>query len=161
MAGELIAKLSSDALVFLGGLPTLWRKVVDGVRLAMFHGNPTSDMEGLHPGTLISAEVQRLLRATEADVLVCGHTHAAAMVVDVGGGMIVNPGALLREADGGAPGPVRFDQRRRTFVEDPAAQRGTFGILDLPSRAFTLHRAADGGELPVPTAKTGVVGQWH
>jgi putative phosphoesterase len=161
MAGDLTSKLSSDALVYLGGLPAMWKKVVDGVRLAMCHGNPTSDMEGIHPGTLISEEVRRLMQATEADVLVCGHTHAAAMVVDVGGGLIINPGALLREAGRGAPPAVRYDQRRRTFVEDERALRGTFGILELPDKTFTLHLATDGSELPVPTAKTGVVGGWR
>jgi putative phosphoesterase len=161
MGGELTSELSGDALVYLGRLPVVWKKVVEGVRLAMCHGNPTSDMDGIHPGTLISAEAQSLLAATQADVLVCGHTHAAAVVVDKGGGMIINPGALLREPAGHAPSPVRFDKQRRTFVEDGRAPRGTFGVLELPDRRFTLHLAADGSELPVPVVKTGVVDRWR
>jgi hypothetical protein len=161
MAADLTAQLGSDALAFLGGLPLVWRKVVDGVRLAMCHGTPESDMDSLHPGTLISAEVRRLLDATSADVLVCGHTHAAAVVLDAGGGMIVNPGALLRDPAGSAPGPMRFDKQRRTFVEDARAPRGTFGVLALPDRTFTLHLAADGSEVPIPVVKTGVVDRWR
>ena len=162
VAGSSTGPLSSHALVYLGGLPRVWMKVIDGVRLAMCHGTPTSDMDGLHPGTLTSAEVRGLLEATLADVLIAGHTHAASVVRDVGGGLLVNPGALLREPGvGGGPAPVRFDNRRRAFVEDANAQRGTFGVLDLPDKTFTLHLAADGSELPVPVVTTGVIDRWQ
>ena len=73
---------------------------------------------------------------------------------------VVNPGALLRQPGSSAPMPVRFHPRRRVFVEDAQAPRGTFGVLDLPSKRFTLHLAADGSELPIPVVKTGVVGRW-
>ena len=105
--------------------------------------------------------MRALLQATEADVLIAGHTHAPAMVRDVGGGLLLNPGALLREGGRGAPAPVRYDWRRRTFVEDERAHPGTFGVLELPDKHFTLHLASDGGELPVPTVQTGVVEHWQ
>ena len=160
--GSSTGPLSSEALEYLGGLPCVWKEVVEGVRLAMCHGSPKSDMDVVHPGTLTSTEVCGLLEATEADVLICGHTHAAAVVLDVGGGMIVNPGALLREpARSNDPAAVRFDRQRWTFVEDRRAQRGTFGILDLPDKRFTLHLAADGSEVPVPVVKTGIVDRWR
>jgi len=161
-AGQVTGRLSDASLEYLGNLPRVWKQVREGVRLAMCHGTPTSDMDGIHPGEVTSAEVQRLLAATEADVLIVGHTHAAALIVDVGGGMIVNPGALLREpAEKASPAPVLYHQRRRKFIEDAAAPRGTFGVLDLPSKTFTLHLAKDGSEIPVPTARTGVVDGWH
>ncbi|MBN2576966.1 MAG: metallophosphoesterase family protein [Deltaproteobacteria bacterium] len=160
--GSSTALLSSEALVYLGGLPSVWKKVVEGVRLAMCHGSPKSDMDVIHPGTLIASEVRGLLEGTEADVLICGHSHAAAVVLDLGGGMIVNPGALLREpARSHDPAAVRFDRLRRTFVADARAQRGTFGVLDLPDKTFTLHLAGDGSELPVPVVKTGIVDRWR
>ena len=154
------APLSHDALTYLGGLPRVWSKVVEGVRLAMCHGTPTSDMAGIDPGRVTSADVRALLEATGADVLIAGHTHAAFVVQDIGGGLIVNPGALLRAPAAAAPAPVRFHPRRRVFVEDAQAPRGTFGVLDLPSKKFTLHLAADGTELPIPLVRTGVVGRW-
>jgi len=160
--GSSTGRLATETLAYLGELPNVWKKVVEGVRVAVCHGTPKSDMDGIHPGTLISAEAQALLTATASDVLISGHTHAAAVVQDIGGGMIVNPGALLREpSGGGAPAPVRFDKRRRAFIEDMAAPRGTFGILELPAKTFTLHLASDGSELPVPTVKTGVVDRWR
>jgi predicted phosphodiesterase len=162
MAGAQAGLLSDDSLVFLGGLPRVWRKVIDGVRLAMCHGTPTSDMDGIHPGTVTSADVRGLLAATEADVLLVGHTHAPAAIVDVGGGMIVNPGALLREpAVGTDRAAVLYHQRKRAFVEDESASRGTFLVLDLPGKTFTLHLAHDGREIPMPTVRTGVVDRWH
>jgi predicted phosphodiesterase len=158
--GSTTGMLSNEALVYLGALPRVWSKVVEGVRLAICHGTPTSDMDVIHPGKVTSTEVRAWLTATEADVLVTGHTHAAVVVRDAGGGMIVNPGALLREGHG-APAPVRFDTRRHSFVEDASAVRGTFGILDLPSKEFTLHLAADGTPLPVPIVRTGTVEHWQ
>jgi predicted phosphodiesterase len=153
--------LSNDALAYLGGLPRVWGKVVEGVRLSVCHGTPTSDMDGIDPGRLTAPEARALLDGTGADVLVVGHTHAAFVVQDTGGGMIINPGALLREPAAAAPAAVRFHPRRRAFVEDAQAPRGTFGVLDLPSRTFTLHRAADGTELPIPVVNMGVVGHWR
>jgi putative phosphoesterase len=161
-AGSLTALLSNDALVYLGGLPSVWKRVIDGVRLAICHGTPKSDMDGINPGTLTSADVRSLLETTESDVLIAGHTHAAVVVKDVGGGMIINPGTLLREPAGGTgPVPVIYHSRRRTFVEDGNAPRGTFGVLELPDKGFTLHLAADGSEIPVPVVKTGVVDRWR
>jgi putative phosphoesterase len=160
--GSTTTVLSGESLAYLGGLPMVWQKVVEGVRLAICHGSPKSDMDVIHPGNLTSSEVRELLAATEADVLVCGHTHAAAVVQDVGGGLIVNPGALLREpVRANDPVPVRLDRRHRAFVEDVNAQRGTFGVLDLPDKNFTLHLAADGSEQPVPVIKTGIVDRWR
>jgi predicted phosphodiesterase len=158
--GVTTGPLSNDALVYLGGLPRVWKKVIEGVRLAMCHGTPTSDMDIIHPGTLTSAEACRLLAATEADVLIAGHTHAAAVVRDIGGGLIINPGALLREPTSADPRPVRFDRRRRAFVEDARTPRGTFLVLTLPDKTCTLHSVADGGELPLPVVRTGIVEYW-
>jgi predicted phosphodiesterase len=158
--GATTGRLSNEALAYLGGLPGVWKQVVEGVRLAMCHGTPTSDMDGIQPGTLTSAEARHLLATTGADVLITGHTHAAAAVRDVGGGLLVNPGALLREPAGADPRPVRFDRRLRKFFEDTHTPRGTFGVLTLPDRTITLHSVTDGSELPMPVVRTGMVEYW-
>ena len=156
MAGSAPGPLTSDALSYLSSLPRMWHGLVAGVRVAVCHGTPRSDMDGVLPGRVTSSDVQRWLAATDADVLVVGHTHAAAAVTDVGGGMIVNPGALLRDGSGSGPAPLVYDPKKRAFVESPAAPRGTFGILELPSKRFTVHLASDGGEIPCPRVTTGV-----
>ena len=157
MAGSSSGLLSADGMAFLAGLPRVLNSVVDGVRVAMCHGTPRSDMDSVVPGMATADDVRRWLAAVGADVLIVGHSHAPFVLSDVGGGLIVNPGALLRErASGAIPAPVIFDPQKGTFVQAQAAPRGTFGILELPSKRFTVHLASDGSEVPVPVVKTGV-----
>ena len=59
-----------------------------------------------------------------------GHTHVP-MSLAAPQGSIVNPGSILRHP----PGTERL----------PAS--GTFGVLELPSRRFTVHLASDGAEI--------------
>ena len=63
-------------------------------------------------------------------MLVVGHSHLPAVIHVGGAGLIVNPGALLRSSD---------------VVSAP----GTFGVLELPSRRFTVIEAASGREVAV------------
>jgi putative phosphoesterase len=157
MAGSSSGLLSDDAMAFLAGLPRLWNKVIDGVRVAMSHGTPRSDMDSVVPGMTTADDVRRWLAAVGADVLIVGHSHSPFVLSDVGGGLIVNPGALLRDRTGGElPAPVIFDPQKGTFVQAQAAPRGTFGILELPGKRFTVHLASDGSDVPVPVVKTGV-----
>ena len=157
MAGSSSGLLSDAAMTFLAGLPRVWNKVIDGVRLAMCHGTPRSDMDSVVPGMATADDVRRWLAAVGADVLIVGHSHAAFVLSDVGGGMIVNPGALLRDRAGGnIPAPTIFDPQKGAFEQVQAAPRGTFGILELPAKHFTVHLASDGSEVPVPVVKTGI-----
>jgi putative phosphoesterase len=157
MAGASSGLLSDDAMAFLAGLPRVWNKVIDSVRVAMCHGTPKSDMDSVVPGMATAGDVRRWLAAANADVLVVGHSHAPFVLSDLGGGLIVNPGALLRDRAGGdAPTPVIFDPQKVTFVQAQAAPRGTFGILELPGKHFTVHLASDGSEVPVPVVKPGI-----
>jgi len=157
MAGSSSGLLSDDAMAFLAGLPRVWNKVIDGVRVAMCHGTPKSDMDSVVPGMATAGDVRRWLTAVGADVMIVGHSHASFVLSDIGGGLIVNPGALLRDRAGGdAPAAAIFDPQKGTFVQAQAARRGTFGIFELPSKRFTVHLASDGSEVPVPVVKTGV-----
>ena len=67
--------LSREALQFLAALPTQWDAVLDGVRVAIRHARPKSDMDGIDALLAIGPEVRRWLAETEADVFVVGHTH--------------------------------------------------------------------------------------
>jgi len=157
MAGSSSGLLSDDAMAFLAGLPRVWNKVIDGVRVAMCHGTPRSDMDSVVPGMTTADDVQRWLAAVGADVLIVGHSHAPFVLSDIGGGLIVNPGSLLRDRAGGdVPAAAIFDPQKGTFVQAQTAPRGTFGILELPSKRFTVHLASDGSEVPVPVVRTGI-----
>ena len=76
-------------------------------------------------------ELQGHLDRVGADVLVVGHTQVAFRLAAARGGVVMNPGALLR-----APAVP---------LEIPSG--GAFGVLELPSREFTVHRAEDGAEV--------------
>ena len=59
----------------------------------------------------------------------------------------------LRPDDGPqmAGRPLLFDPAQSRFVAGPGPAGGTFGVLDLSSRAFTVHRASDGSVAPMIT----------
>lgn len=90
--------LSAESLQFLAQLPTAWDRVLDGVRVAVRHGTPASDMQGVYPDQTDPEQVFRWLEQSAADVLIVGHTHLAFELRTFAGGMIINPGALLRQA---------------------------------------------------------------
>lgn len=65
-----------DVEKHLAGLPRGWRESIAGVRVAVRHGSPRSDMDGIDASiSLVRAE--SFLDAVEADVLLVGHTHRA------------------------------------------------------------------------------------
>jgi putative phosphoesterase len=154
MSGSSAGVLSDESLAYLTNLPRVWTGTLAGVRLALCHGTPKSDMDGVRPGAVSSDDVRRWLESAGADVLIVGHTHAPGLIEDIGGGMVINPGALARE---GIHLPlVRFDSSGGAAGQKKTAPRGTFGILDLPAKRFTVHLAADGKEVHVATTKTGI-----
>jgi putative phosphoesterase len=137
-----------DSMEFLRTLPTRIDETIEGVRVAIRHGTPSSDMRGVWPIRTSRAELAGHLEETASDILVVGHTHLPFRLDVSGVGSIVNPGALLREPTGRvAMKPILFDPDRRRFVTGPGPGGGTFGILELPSRQFTVHRAQDGSKV--------------
>ena len=127
---------------FLEGTLRWWTLEGEGVRVEVHHGSPRGDMDGIIPPNAprhrLELDAPRpplnanaMLRG--ADVLLCGHTHLA-FAMRFGARLIANPGALLRDPAEGADNP-------------PAT--GTFGVLELPSLVFTVHRARDGAAVPI------------
>lgn len=125
--------LSDRTLAFLDTLPRTISRTVAGVRIAVWHARPGSEMDGLYPDTLDLAAV---VEAASADVLVVGHTHVP-MAVTFASGIVVNPGSLLR--DHGSALPV--------------ATSATFGLLELPSLRLTVHDVTTGAEVEVAAAR--------
>jgi putative phosphoesterase len=143
--------LSRRALAFLAALPPRWDAVLDGVRVAVRHGTPKSDMVGVDPRLAFGPDGRRwLAEADDADVLLVGHTHLAFALRVAGGKLIANPGALLRDP---THQPERYatvyDPDSGKLVPAPPIEGGTFGVLRLPEKAFTVHRATDGQEVDV------------
>jgi predicted phosphodiesterase len=125
---------------FIESLPPSRVLRMDGVRVAILHGRPGSDLDGLYEGDLCMAVVRGLLAEAECDVLLAGHTHQALAVHHPGGGLVANPGALGRPPFV-QTGPVALvSPTGETRVqESPPSASGTFGVLDIPERRFRLH----------------------
>jgi len=131
--------MTPKAMKFLRTLLVSWSAEIEGVRVAVWHARPWSDMNGIDPD-ISDDDATTLLDAAACDVLIVGHTHLAFERRVVDGRMICNPGALLR--DPAEP------------LDVPA--RGTFGVLELPSKTFTV-RSAKTGEIE---ASSGTPAPW-
>jgi putative phosphoesterase len=110
------AELSSASLEFLRSLPYSFSATFEEVRIRMWHASPRSDMHGLD-----ERDVPAIKRPLGGDVLIVGHTHDAFSSMTQAGELVCNPGSLA------AP----------RYVEKGG---GTFGVLELPVKKFTIHR---------------------
>ena len=137
--------LTPGAVTFLESLPASWTRTIDDVRVAVWHARVRSDMKGIYPDAS-STELASQLDRAEADVLVVGHTHVP-FARFVGRRLVCNPGALLRDPAQPMEGGMLLDPASGKFVPAPAPGGGTFGILELPTLRFTVHRARDGVEI--------------
>jgi predicted phosphodiesterase len=154
--------LSPESIRFLAELPKAWDAVIEGVCVAVRHASPRSDMDGIVEG-IDAAAARRHLERAQADVLLVGHTHRAIVLETPSGAIIANPGALLRDpADDFQQRAMIFDPDAGKFVaEDALPTPGTFGILELPSKRLTVHRAKDGAEIEIPRVTLGFTKGWR
>lgn len=53
-----------------------WSATIEGVRVAAHHARPGNDMHGVMPDAT-ATEVDEVLKAAGADILIVGHTHRA------------------------------------------------------------------------------------
>ena len=147
--------LTSRAITFLESLPRQWSATLAGVRVSMWHARPGSDMDGIYADAS-RADLEAMLDKAGADVLVVAHTHLPVCLTVSGRGMIVNPGAVLR--DPAVPleeGAMVLDPVTGKWTPAPTSCGGTLGVLELPERKFTVHRAADGVEVEIVRRTVG------
>ena len=130
--------LSDTAVGWLRGLPKVWRQTIEGVRVVVCHGSPMSDMDGIYPGKT-GSELESWLAVAEADVLIAGHTHNPLVRHVSGGRLVVNPGALWRGAEAAAQA-MALDPSGGPSRPAEGPQGGGYGVLELPSKRWTLHR---------------------
>ena len=134
------AELSRDSLAWLATLPVHWEGELEGVRVAMWHARPGSDMEGLEKERTGPGLRRHLLGQAHADVLIVGHSHVEfELAVGDPPGKILNPGACCGKA-------YIYRQSGPLMVPDKF-RPATFGVLDLPSMKFKVYRALDGGRV--------------
>jgi putative phosphoesterase len=133
--------LSQAALDFLGSLPPTLRIEIDGTRFLVVHARPGSDMNGIYEDEPSSTVLDGWFEDCKADVLVVGHTHAPLMRRADSGGLVLNPGTLMREARYGPEGGPVFDPAAGRFVRRER-ELGTFGVFDTETRDFRIMRPA-------------------
>jgi putative phosphoesterase len=119
--------LSAASISFLASLPDGWSARIDDVRIVLAHARPGSDMAGIALDAH-EHELEEILSAAQADILIVGHTHVPFVRRLRDGRSVCNPGALLRDP---APGC-------------DVATPGTFGVLDAAAREFIVVQAKDG-----------------
>ncbi|MBK7583743.1 MAG: metallophosphoesterase family protein [Myxococcales bacterium] len=134
--GTNAADLTPAGRRFFKAMVPSWSATIEGVRVAAHHARPGNDMHGVMPDATAD-ELHEVLRAAGTDVVVVGHTHRA-MELRLGDRLVLNPGALLRDpADG---------------WERELPTPGTFGVLELPDKRWTVFRARTGGAVEIVRA---------
>ena len=112
--------LNDDEVEFLIGLPATLKFEREGVSITLAHGSPWSHSTYVFPNVL-DRVLRRILKESETDLVLLGHTHEP-MVMTVGGEVrICNSGSVI-----GIYG------LRNAGVRSCA-------VLELPSRAFTVY----------------------
>jgi predicted phosphodiesterase len=131
------AELSRDSLAWLATLPVHWEAELEGVRLAMWHARPGSDMDGIVAEKTGPELRRRLLEQAHAQILIVGHSHVEfELAVDDPPGKILNPGSCCSKS-------YVFKHSGPLLVPDEF-RPATFGVLELPSQRFEVFRALDG-----------------
>ncbi len=108
--------LRVDTLAYLQRLPLTEYRVYEGMRVLLCHGSPDDAWEYLHPEMASAKRFKQIAAHSDADVVLCGHTHRP-MTVEYGGVLFCNPGSLCGKHTSGSR---------------------TFGILDLPGLNFHI-----------------------
>lgn len=66
--------LSQKQKHFLKNLPKQLEIQVEGIKILLVHGSPRSNSENIFPNMSIE-EIEKMLENTNADLVLCGHTH--------------------------------------------------------------------------------------
>lgn len=90
--------LSAESRDYLSSLPERRCLQVEGWRVLLVHGSPESVDEHLYPDTP-QERLEELARLTEAELIVCGHSHQA-FVRKAAGKWFINTGSVGRPDDG-------------------------------------------------------------
>lgn len=80
---------------FLGTLAPQKEIVVEGVKVLLVHGSPRRNNEDILPGMKIT-EIEEIIKDTDADLILCGHTHRPAGYQTSKKQTVVNVGSVGR-----------------------------------------------------------------
>lgn len=109
-------QLHAATLAYLRALPLSRYDLYAGCRVLMCHGSPDDVWEYLHPDMASAKRFKQVAKQSDADVILCGHSHMP-MQVTYGGVQFFNPGSICGAHTTGSR---------------------TYGILDLPQMTFQI-----------------------
>ena len=119
--------LSSETTAYVSRLPRTRHLTFGETSICLAHGTPWSNVVCVFPYQ-DAALFRQVTAATDADVIVLGHTHMP-MCVRVGSQWVVNPGSVYRNRDDG---------------------RQTCAVLHLPTVTLDVFDIVTGEQRPVP-----------
>ena len=87
--------LSVNQIEFLRNLPEKKELTIDGVKILMVHGSPRRNNEDIMPDTPLD-KVEEMIKDTDADLILCGHTHIPCGFQTTTEQTVVNDGSVGR-----------------------------------------------------------------
>lgn len=90
-----IAQLTDDDMSYLSQLPPQVMLEVGGLNLHLVHGSPRANNEDIMPGMPIEV-VEEIIADTQADLILCGHTHTPCGYQTNSKQTVVNVGSVGR-----------------------------------------------------------------
>ena len=115
--------LDESDVEYLKGLPPALEMNVEGIKILLVHGSPRYNNEDILPNMQIS-DIEEIIAPTDADLVLCGHTHVPCGYQTNSKQTVVNVGSV-----------------GRPMTENPLA---CYVILDLNQGIFTVkHKFID------------------
>lgn len=87
--------IPEEQLIFLKNLPPQLEIEEDGVKILLVHGSPRKNNENILPDLPLS-EIEEMVEGTNADVILCGHTHIPCGYQTSDKKTVVNDGSVGR-----------------------------------------------------------------
>lgn len=88
-------QLDENEITFLKNLPKQKELNIEGIKILMVHGSPRKNDENIYPNLKIE-EVEEMIKDTDADVILCGHTHIPCGYQTNNNKTVVNVGSVGR-----------------------------------------------------------------
>lgn len=90
-----IKELSADDKNFLGSLPEQKEVMIGKTKILLVHGSPRKNNENISPNLPIE-EIEEMLKDTDANLILCGHTHIPCGYQTNTNQTVVNAGSVGR-----------------------------------------------------------------
>ncbi len=80
---------------FVKNLPEKKRVVVNGLKIELVHGSPRNQSENIYPSLDIDT-IEEIVKESDADIILCGHTHIPCGYSLNSGKTVINAGSVGR-----------------------------------------------------------------